>query len=387
MKTRYQLILIILLISCRPNDKVLFEFDPSSLEKNEITLSVIADDINYIPLDNSSPLSSINSAYNPIFVNDCIYLFDKNIGILIFSRDGVFLSKVGSKGRGPGEYLYGSTFTIDQNSGTIYVNDSNNQIKIYSKTGDFRKSFSLREYGGSIDVIEIFNSMLFVSYHLQYDDDDKYEWIILDTLGNLIKKKGRTTPAFKSNYLHGGGTYIFNQKLIFWNQFIDTVFTFLPDFTYKTNFTFKPGEYRLPKSYVDNPFKQLPQFFITNQIFETKKYLMIRYSFYKEKNGFIIIDKKNWESFLSYWSYDNYGSILNDLDGGINFLPRSYLVNKGREYLIELIDPYQIKTHVSRNEFKNSVSKYPLKKRELEKLANSLKETDNPVLMIVRLKK
>ena len=36
---------------------------------------------------------------------------------------------------------------------------------------------------------------------------------------------------------------------------------------------------------------------------------------------------------------------------------------------------------------KTLLPKYPEKKKELEKLANSLKETDNPVLIIVRLKK
>lgn len=387
MKTKYILILIILLISCKPNDKSLFEFDPSSLKENEITLSEIADDINYIPLDNSFPLASINSAYNPNIVNNFIYLNDENIGLLIFGRDGGFLRKVGSKGRGPGEYLYCHEFTINQNTGTVYVYDGDKNIKIYSKNGAFRKSFSLSEYGGSIDVIEIFNSMLFISYQLQYNDDDKYEWIILDTLGNLIKKKVRTIPPFKSNFLAGGGTFIFDQKLNFWNQFIDTVFSFSPDFTYKTNFIFKPGEYRLPKTYIDDPYNQKSLFITMNQLFETKYFLMIRYSFYREKNGFVIIDKKSRESFLSYWSYENYGSITNDLDGGTKFLPRTYLAENRREYLIELIDPYQLKTHVSGNEFKNSLPKYPEKKKELEKLANSLKETDNPVLMIVRLKK
>jgi len=38
-------------------------------------------------------------------------------------------------------------------------------------------------------------------------------------------------------------------------------------------------------------------------------------------------------------------------------------------------------------EFKNSSPEYPEKKKELEKLANTLKETDNPVLVLVRLKK
>jgi hypothetical protein len=47
----------------------------------------------------------------------------------------------------------------------------------------------------------------------------------------------------------------------------------------------------------------------------------------------------------------------------------------------------QIQSLLTKKEFKNSAPKYPEKKKELEKLANSLKETDNPVLKLVRLKK
>jgi hypothetical protein len=386
MKVKYLFILFVLLLSCSQKDKGFFEFNPNSLVENEITLSEIADDVNYIPLDNSFPLGGINSAFNPVFKKNCMYLYENEIGIFVFSMGGKFLRKVGSYGRGPGQYLDGRNFSIDDKTETVYVHDSRNIIKIYSKTGDFQKNISLQVYGGTIDKIEIFNSRLFVSYNLQYDDA-KYEWIILDTLGNLIKQKKRTMPIFESNYLHGGGIYIFDQKLNFWNQFIDTVFSFSPDFTCKTNFVFIPGEYRVPKSKIDNPLKQLPKYFIINQIFETKKYLTIRYSFYKEKNGFIIIDKNNKETFLSYWNYENYGSVINDLDGGVKFLPRSYLADDGREYLVELIDPYRLKAHVISNKFKSSDSKYAEKGKALLKLANNLKETDNPVLMVVRLKK
>jgi len=52
-----------------------------------------------------------------------------------------------------------------------------------------------------------------------------------------------------------------------------------------------------------------------------------------------------------------------------------------------LLYPYQIKAHVGTETFINSSPKYPEKKKELEKLANSLKETDNPVLVMVRLKR
>ena len=42
--------------------------------------------------------------------------------------------------------------------------------------------------------------------------------------------------------------------------------------------------------------------------------------------------------------------------------------------------------YVASETFKNSTPKYPEKKEELEKLAASLDENDNPVLILVKLK-
>lgn len=386
MKKNLLVFLLFYLISCRHSDKILFELDPSSLLENEIMLSDIADDIVYIPLKCSFPLSQINSNYNPKICNNKIFIYDVHEGILEFDINGQFLMKIGKKGRGPGEYFNGRSFAIDKRTGTIYVSNEPNGIKVFNITGTFRNEFSLKAYGGSLDKIEVFNSRLFLSYQLQYDDDNKFEWIILDTLGNLIKKKERTLPAFKSNFLNGGGTYLFDDKLNFWNPFIDTVYTFYPDFTLRPNFLFKQGEFRLPKTYIDNPIKQLHKYFMINQIFESKKYLMIQYLFYKEKNGLVIIDKNLQNTFLSYWSSDDTGCIWNDLDAGLKFFPKTFIADHGREYLIDLIDPYKLKACVSGVNFKKSEPKYPEKKKKLEKLANSLKETDNPVLVLVNLK-
>jgi hypothetical protein len=55
--------------------------------------------------------------------------------------------------------------------------------------------------------------------------------------------------------------------------------------------------------------------------------------------------------------------------------------------IIAWIDPLKLKAHVASEAFKNTTPKFPQKKKDLEKLANSLKETDNPVLVLVKLKK
>ncbi|HQB37467.1 MAG TPA: hypothetical protein PLI41_07990, partial [Bacteroidales bacterium] len=60
---------------------------------------------------------------------------------------------------------------------------------------------------------------------------------------------------------------------------------------------------------------------------------------------------------------------------------------KDNKTVISWIDANKLKEYIASENFKNSKPLYPEKKKELEKLANSLKETDNPVLVLVSLKK
>jgi len=376
----------IFLVSCNNSKKELYKFDPNILDEREINLSDIADNILYIPLDNSILMSGVNINYNPVFANNRIYLCDQNQGILVFSRSGKFLRKIGKKGRGPGEYVYGSPFTVDPESGTVYLDDSNSKIKVYSRSGNFLRSFDLSEYQGSIDVIDFFRNKIFVSFNLQFGDNFKFEWVFLDTLGNIINKKDRSIPIFKSNYLVGGGTFIHDGKLNFWNNFTDTVITFSTDFTIKPNFLMSQGDFRLPKQYVDDPIKRLPEYISFEQILETNRFLIIRYNFYKGKNSLVLIDKEKNKSFLSYWSFDDYRGLTNDLDGGTRFQPRGYLFENGKEYLVEIKDAIKIKTYVNSDEFKNAKSINPEKKKTFKEIADNLKEIDNPVIIMVRLK-
>lgn len=74
----------------------------------------------------------------------------------------------------------------------------------------------------------------------------------------------------------------------------------------------------------------------------------------------------------------------NDIDGGINFMTR-YAAND--TLIVSWFEPYQLKMYVASETFKKSTPKYPEKKNELERLAASLDENDNPVLMIIKMKK
>jgi len=80
------------------------------------------------------------------------------------------------------------------------------------------------------------------------------------------------------------------------------------------------------------------------------------------------------------------GGITNDLDGGMRFQPENYFVENNREYLAGLINPCDIKALVKTDEFKTFVPEYPEKKKAFEDMADRIKETDNQMLVVVKLK-
>jgi hypothetical protein len=384
MKVISTFLCTLLVLSCDSQNVMHFEFNPKTLVENPITLSDIADEIIYIPLDNQYPITDV---HNPKITHNAIYLFTPN-GIIAFGRDGKTSGKIGSRGRGPDEYLSGFNFTIDPKSETIYVLNRDKQIKVFSRNGKYIRSISLEDNVGSPDLIDLYDSNLFLSYFLQFDNA-VYDWVILDTIGNIIKKKERSIPTFTSNFGTNSVTYIFDKGIHYWNPYFDTVFSILPDLSYRPSFTFAPGEHRIPKSNF-NPSKPPNMIMYVRMIFETSRFWVIRYDYIRPI--IVLIDKKSNKSFLSYVDQGNStgtdisGGILNDLDGGVNFQPRCYFEENGKEYLIGLVNAYQIKAHVESVGFKNAHPKFPENKAGLKMLADSLHETDNPVIIMVSLR-
>jgi hypothetical protein len=67
--------------------------------------------------------------------------------------------------------------------------------------------------------------------------------------------------------------------------------------------------------------------------------------------------------------------------------PICFYEENGHDFLLGYIYPNKLKNHIASNKFKNSIPVLKNKKQELERVAYSLNETDNPILMILRLKK
>jgi hypothetical protein len=395
MRLIYLLTLVQIAFCCSSSHNNIFEIDPGNFIQNKILLSDIADDIKYFPLDNSIPF--INFKY--IITHDNFYFSAKDIGILKFDRKGRLIKKIGKHGRGPEEYMYGMDFTVDEKTENVFVLDPG-IVKVYSHSGNFLRDINIKAYSGGYGFsdIETYNSLLFFSDNLS-NGDSKYNWVFLDTLGNLIAKKENSVPVFENNIEMKAGVYRFEDKLFYFNYFNDTIFSIYPNLSYRAAYLFAKGEFRWPRAKINftsdsQLISELNKLFKPGNMFETKRFIVFSYS-YLDKYPIIFIEKKTKKTFLAL-KYDNtLGSILkykpfliNNLDGGMPLTENiKYYSENDEEFITTLINPFDLKLFISSKEFKNSIPKYPEKKKELELLANTLKETDNPVLMIVRLKK
>ncbi len=384
-------ILLLIFYSCNSqNENSLYVINPEKFSEDIFTLSDIANDIKYIPLENTFP---IGGTYSIRIIKNGIFLSAQNTGVIQFDRKGKYLSTIGSKGRGPGEYLYGNYFTVDENSKRIYIIDKY-KIMVYTFEGKFLRDIPFEKYTYTNPREILMNGPYLFLPFSGSDGDLKYNWIILDTLGNMVSKKQRFYHP--SQFVIPGFTYKFENKLFYGNFLNDTIFSVSTDLKAKAAYLFSQGVYRWPKEglAVNLIREKMPDYFRPFSMFESKNFIFLRYG-YHDKEAILLIDKKtkrtyqafkpDKDGFLKYTA-----SIKNDLDGGLPLTLNSrgyyYFVENGSEYIAVLINPFELKNDVASDEFKNSIPKFPEKKKQLEQLANNMDENDNPVLMLVKLK-
>ena len=311
----------------------------------------IADEISYIPLDNIVPIGLIYD--NIEIVKDKIYISVRDVGILVFNMEGKLIKKIGSIGRGPGEYTYYFLFTVDDKNENIYVFDRGEIIKVFSKTGRFVRHFPVKEFG-SMEKMQYFNSKLFVLMASQFSSTEN-EWIFLDTIGNVIKKQPRKLPQFSTNWGNSYPVYKYDNSLTYYNIFSDTVFSISSDLIEIPKITIRQGEYRLPKKNLTLDQMLSKKYLMLSKLTETNHFILIRYSI--SGSYLALVNKKDYSAKSINLEYSNSvynNGLTNDIDGGCFLLPDHYYSENGNEYLIGIQYPYQIIARAASEEFKDS---------------------------------
>ena len=350
----------------------------------EITrISDVATNIEYVPLKTieNSLLKSITKI---VTCDNIIYIRSSLDDIFCFDNKGNFLYNLNKTGRGPGEYTYIVDFDISSDNKALLVLSTGN-ILLFNITGTeftFNTSISLmKPYPSKISMIPGTTNIL-----LSIDPATGSE----QALSILINANGDTLYFKPNHYMFENKStrhmhmineslhYNFGNRVCFKEEFSDTVF-----FVNSESKRFQPrlildshGKGGSPRIRYDteNTKNNLPEYFWVYYIIETHKYIISSYEHNMSRNK-VIYDKSSKKKFKI--AFDD--ALEDDINGGPALDPDFCSGNKIYSY----IDALTLKEYVTGEEFMNSKVSDPGKKNELKKLADSLKETDNPVLIIV----
>ncbi len=398
MKTILKILIIPLLVISSQNENVknkniFITFNLKKLPK--ISTKTLFDlgfsEIEYIPLETNEKCliqKSINLDMpgDRLIIGNNFYLIKQFNSILQFRNNGSFVAKIGTVGRGPNEFQVCHDLEIDE-KGQIYIVDGfRKKFYTYSENGEFIKTTNIPLDG----VIEFrLVEGMFLCYNENNLGKVKNSFILIDKNGNVVKSFPNLYPYAKTPNM--GYTfqenlfYRFNNKLFKKEVYSDTIFTF-ENMKFVAHLSIEVGDKLMtPKVQSELTGMDIAKNYISPQnLFEFGDYVYYQFMYKFNFSSTLIYSFIGSKLDNSQFLFDPEQGLVNDLDGGPNILP---LTIKDENTIISSVDAIKLKAHVASEAFRNSKPKYPEKKKELEKLANRLKETDNPVLIMVRLKK
>ncbi len=376
------------------NEVIKNETDENSIPKvdisnvqntTEIKLSDLGQvDIQYIPLETKASSLFVETFNTKLQFGKDAYYINGNNKLLKFSLNGNFEREIGLRGNGPNEYHSLMDYSIDNvNNWVCVLCYINHKIYVYDTSGNFVKAFDCPEKTTKIICNE--GKILCGIENL---GDSEYSFILIDYDGQIIDKypnknkyKIGKIPNFTDEFFY----YSRDDKLFIKETHSDTIFSF-EDSQLKPYLILNRGNKRFPTELrISNSMEQgynnmLESFkyICEKTVLETDSYIYSNFTYNGEDHCYLV-SKNGSNPFFKVSA----SGIINDIDGGPNIWVKA---SKDENNLFSWIEAYELIEYVNSTEFQNSTPQYPEKKAELEELANSLDENDNPVLMFVKLK-
>jgi len=411
MRTKLLILTIIFFCSCGSkrskdsnNSDSVIRIDLLSEPRSKvIKLSDFAANVEYIPLQTTKNSLLGEFAVKIVSVDNKIYIKNSGLGgeIMCFDISGKFLFKLQNLGRGPEEYTSITDFDVSSDNKILTVmSNVDRKLLVYgiSETGySFERSFSLKEpFPLTIGMVPETN-YAFIAIE---------PWITTTpTLSLLINTNGDTID-FKPNcygsrqdkptaYTRTAIVYLIKKMVCFKELFSDTVFyvdakdkSFTPRIIFDTHGTLNTPEM------VGHPERVGDHVTSIFGIYETSRYVFYYYWENRVYNCRLFDKKTKTKYNLDIGTFlvtianiprevDKI-KLKDDLCGGPDFNQDIRYLNThcSGGKLFSLVDAITLKKYVASEDFK-SARVSDSKKAELKKLADSLKETDNPVLIAV----
>ena len=342
-----------------------------SVSSQPVMLSSIASSVEYIPLETNDSVL-IGGVISQVYLTrNYILVTDESHTPYLFDRSGKFLSRLGSRGKGPGEMsgLVSSVYVEDQ-TGRISV-FSSGKLYLFNTEGALLEEIPLTErvfgepvysvqYGGNDKNLIYFQYTIGSGspvYQIKTSDQEGYHSSVLPV---NIGVKETVSP---SNDPHVPDSRSYNLTVFFMPDHV-CIFDEIGRIVTEMNFDGTIKEQYVVKNSSRN--KNGSEIFIGNMV-STPRYHFLR--ILSDKSSFTLFDKKKNRTIILPAQT---GGLINDVDDGPNFWCVAYSTEG--EYVSFMPAHRFIQS--------SQESDNP----ELKSIAATLKEDDNLVLMIASSK-
>lgn len=354
-------------------------------------LSEFAVNIEYIPLQTTK--SSLMGGFRRkiVSIEKRIYISNGE-NVMCFDTGGRFLSMLQNKGRGPEEYMSINDFDVSSDNKILTILSSlNHKLLIYTISDmgfAFQRSINLKDPTPYLVnmVPETDNVFLAIP---PWRGTEPTLSLLINTFGDTIYFKPNcykyeNVRTMNSRALNDMLVYSIGNMVRFKEEFSDTVFCvdakeniFKPRVIFDSHGTHGTPEMRGGSEKAENNTTYVPY------VLETSRYVFYWYFKGESLNG-ILFDKSTMTKFKLDSQTGNEITLPDDLGGGpdfkIEYINKNYC-SGGK--LFSFVETITLKNYVGGEKYENAQASNSKKKNELKKLADSLKETDNPVLIVV----
>ena len=355
-------------------------------------LSSIASDIVYIPLEtnNNSLLKDIKyivSLGNKYVVSDAfsIYLFD---------NEGKFIKQVARQGGGPADFSSVVFYIIvDPKTKNFYLSAERKILK-FDENANYKGLIKIDEDDSFLTGAFTDNNTMVLgltNYVWTLGDTTTiYNSIEVDTQGNVLKKYINNSPRYsevvrRPLMSHVTSIYTFKNETRVFDWGHDTIYSIVNDtiFPYaildlgKNKTNYNPDFSNIEPSKLYEMLESFNGHAIAN-VFENDDFLFM----YLTEKGIsrneinCIYNKRTKELKLLK---DNV--FLNDLDGGISFFPKKAL-NENEFFNWKSAEKF--KEEILSKDYDAQKAKYGDRFEKAYQLAKSLKDDDNPIMVIAK---
>jgi hypothetical protein len=379
----------------RLNDFFELKYEALLDRKQEIWLSQVASDIEYIKLE-TNPMCMIGREVKYYFADSLIFVSNKD-HILKFSREGKFIKKIGNPGRGPGEIVGIKTMSLIPDKRTIVIQITNERKLFYfSFDGELLKTVSIP----SIETVNVLGDGTYIFYDSGVQGKEKYSFRLTNESGDTISVINNSSTWERS----ANGVYFtipfpsfepfhFYRNTYFMKAMYNDTVYYVDSNKIRPGYYINLGKYKLPEELskaapmsgveqISLFYEKSAKYYYCDILEAANKIYMITSNFGNGDTRYLLYDRiSNTGSQLTSKSGASM-RLINDWDGGMNFWPTGN-INDNQVYMP--ISIANLKSALNYNTSNRTALKYPDEKIILESLVSVSDFTDNPLIMVVTL--